>query len=369
MLSPMKKVVVGMSGGVDSSVSALLLKEQGYEVIGLFMKNWEEEDEHGVCKASKEYEDVVRVCEQLSIPCYSVNFTEEYRESVFAQFLADYKAGLTPNPDVLCNREIKFKAFLEKALSLGADFLATGHYCRLDSQGRLLKGLDPDKDQSYFLHAVKKQAFEKVLFPVGHLPKKQVREIARTHSLATSEKKDSTGICFIGKRDFKPFLSQYVGLKPGPFKTLDGKTVGEHEGMAFYTLGQRKGMGLGGEGEAWFVVGKDHLKNIVYVERGAFHPALFADELTADSLSWVDAPPPVRCTAKIRYRQQDQACTLALSNGEAHVRFDIPQRAISPGQSVVFYDGDVCLGGGVIRTVGPSYHEQKKELLNLQILS
>lgn len=344
-----KTVVVGMSGGVDSSVSALLLREQGYRVVGLFMKNWEECDERGVCRASQEYEDVVRVCEQLGIDYYSVNFVEEYREAVFAGFVADYQAGLTPNPDVLCNREIKFKVFLEKAMSLGADFLATGHYCRLDG-GRLLKGLDPEKDQSYFLHAVRREAFEKVLFPVGHLMKREVRKIAREHGLATSEKKDSTGICFIGKRDFKPFLSQYVGIKAGYFKRLDGTVVGEHEGMAFYTLGQRKGMGLGGEGDAWYVVGKDVGENVVFVERGADHPALFSNALRAGQFTWVgDAPKsgPFRCKAKVRYRQEERWCTL---DGD-RVLFDEPQRAVTPGQSVVFYEGEVCLGGAVIAEV------------------
>lgn len=340
----MKTVVVGMSGGVDSSVSALLLKQQGYRVVGLFMKNWEES---GPCRATQEFEDVVRVCDTLQIPYYSVNFVEEYRESVFAQFLADYQAGLTPNPDVLCNREIKFKVFLEKALALGADFLATGHYCRLDPQARLLRGLDPEKDQSYFLHAVKQEAFRKVLFPIGHLPKKQVRALAREHHLATAEKKDSTGICFIGKRDFRPFLSQFLGTKPGPFETLSGEIVGQHEGAAFYTLGQRKGMGLGGEGEAWYVVGKNLERNVVFVERGANHPALFSQELLIKDLTWVAETPayPLRCTAKIRYRQQDTPCTLY---EDGRVIFDEPQRAATPGQSAVFYQGELCLGGGVI---------------------
>lgn len=354
----MKTVVVGMSGGVDSSVSALLLKEQGYQVIGLFMKNWEEADGRGQCMASKEYDDVVKVCQQIGIPYYSVNFVEEYRDNVFKEFLASVQAGLTPNPDILCNREIKFKVFLEKAMGLGADFLATGHYCRTDGKGHLLKGLDPAKDQSYFLHAVEPGALRNVLFPIGHLTKRQVREIARENNLATSEKKDSTGICFIGKRDFKPFLAQYVGLKKGALKTLDGKIVGEHDGMAFYTIGQRKGMGLGGEGDAWFVVGKDVAMNTVYVERGGDHPALFAPALLADQLTWVVEAPrsfPFRCSAKIRYRQEDQLCTIeTMENGVAKVRFDEPQRAISPGQSVVFYEGDLCLGGGVIR-------EQRRE--------
>lgn len=345
-------VVVGMSGGVDSSVSAFLLKEQGCKVIGLFMKSWEESDERGVCKASLEYDDVVRVCEQIQIPSYSVNFVEEYRSRVFAEFLSDLEKGLTPNPDILCNREIKFDVFLKKAQELGGDFLATGHYCRLDAEHHLLTGSDPNKDQSYFLHAVKKQALEKVLFPIGHIPKREVREIARKASLATSEKKDSTGICFIGKRDFKPFLSQYLGYQTGHFRLLNGEVVGNHDGAAFYTIGQRKGMGLGGEGEAWFVVGKDISQNIVYVERGADHPALYAGGLTASKFTWVaDEPPsyPYRCTAKIRYRQESKPCTLfAQENGQARVVFDEPQRAITPGQSVVFYNGDICLGGARI---------------------
>lgn len=347
----MKKIFVGMSGGVDSSVSALILKNQGFEVTGLFMKNWEENDDHGVCKASREYEDVVATCEKLQIPYYSVNFTEEYRESVFAQFLSDFQAGLTPNPDILCNREIKFKVFLNKALELGADALATGHYCRVDDSGHLLKGLDPDKDQSYFLAAVQQPALQKVLFPVGGLLKKQVRELARAANLPVSEKKDSTGICFIGKRDFKPFLSQYVGTKPGNLETLSGAIVGKHDGVAFYPLGQRKGLGLGGEGDAWYVVAKDIKRNVVIVERGADHPSLFASSLTAKNFSWVAETPtfPYRCTAKIRYRQTDQACVIEpLENDRARVLFDTPQRAITPGQTIVFYQGDLCLGCAAI---------------------
>lgn len=347
-----KTVVLGMSGGVDSSVSALRLKEQGYKVIGLFMKSWEETDERGVCKASLEYEDVVRVADQLQIPSYSVNLVDEYRDLVFAEFLGDLEKGLTPNPDVLCNREIKFNVFLKKAKELGADFLATGHYCRLDGEKRLLKGTDPEKDQSYFLHAVRKEAFADVLFPIGHLTKKEVRSLARQACLATSEKKDSTGICFIGKRDFKPFLSQYIGYQEGNFRRLSGEIVGRHDGAAFYTIGQRKGMRLGGEGDAWFVVGKDISKNEVYVERGADHPALFSDMLIASNFTWVSAEPPIypyRCSAKIRYRQEDRPCTLyAAENGRAVIRFDSPQRAITPGQSIVFYDGPVCLGGARI---------------------
>ena len=344
-----KTVVVGMSGGVDSSLSAALLKEQGYRVIGLFMKNWEETNAEGVCASSKDYDDVAKTCSQLDIPYYSVNFVEEYRTRVFASFLADLKAGLTPNPDVLCNKEIKFDVFLEKALALGADFLATGHYCRLDAEGHLLKGLDPDKDQSYFLHAVKQNALQKVLFPVGHLMKKEVRALARKYNLPTAEKKDSAGICFIGKRDFKPFVTQYLGYRPGDFQTLSGKIVGTHDGAAYYTIGQRKGLGLGGEGDAWYVVQKDTLRNIVFVERGADHPALFASQLTAANFTWIAAAPtefPYRCAAKIRYRQKEQPCII--ESDRATVVFDQPQRAITSGQSVVFYDGDLCLGGGAI---------------------
>lgn len=342
-----KTVVVGMSGGVDSSVSALILKNQGYNVIGLFMKNWEEE---GPCRSTQDFEDVVRVCSLLDIPYYSVNFVKEYRDSVFQDFLKNYKAGLTPNPDILCNREIKFKVFLEKALELGADFLATGHYCRRDDEGRLLRGLDPNKDQSYFLHAVKSDAFKKSLFPIGNMLKPKVREIARKEGLATAEKKDSTGICFIGKRDFKPFLSKYLAPKPGNFETLDGKFVGKHDGAVFYTIGQRKGMGLGGEGDAWFVVGKDIERNLVFVERGADHPALFSTELTTKDLTWVKEAPkyPFKCTAKVRYRQADTPCTLS-ETGD--VTFDEPQRAVTPGQSVVFYEGELCLGGAIIEKV------------------
>lgn len=358
-------VIVGMSGGVDSSVSALLLKQQGYKVIGLFMKNWEETDSHGMCQSAKEYEDVVSVCNQLEIPYYSVNFVEEYRNEVFADFIRNYQAGLTPNPDILCNREIKFKAFLNKALELGADYLATGHYCQTN-EGKLFKGLDPDKDQSYFLHAVSGKALQKVLFPIGHLTKKEVRKLAKEHGLATSEKKDSTGICFIGKRDFKPFLAQYVDTKPGHFETLHGQIVGKHDGLAFYTLGQRKGMGLGGEGEAWYVVGKDIKRNVVLVERGAEHPALYADELTAHQDTWIADKPesfPYRCSAKIRYRQLDQSCVIeSMQDGLLHIRFDTPQRAATPGQSIVFYKNNECLGGAIIQTIGPSYFEQAKSL-------
>ena len=368
-----KTVVVGMSGGVDSSVSAALLKEEGFRVIGLFMKNWEEADPNGICQSSKEYEDVARTCDLLQIPHYSVNFVAEYRDRVFASFLEDLKKGLTPNPDILCNKEIKFDVFLQKAFELGADFLATGHYCRLDAEGRLLKGTDPGKDQSYFLHAVKQEAFRKVLFPVGHLPKKEVRDLARKFNLPTSEKKDSTGICFIGKRDFKPFVSQYLGYKPGDFQMLSGEIVGRHDGAAFYTIGQRRGMGLGGEGDAWYVMGKDLERNIVFVERGADHPALFAPSLLASQITWIAEPPPsfpYACTAKIRYRQTDQPCTLhLLDNGRMRVVFDTPQRAITPGQSAVFYQGDLCLGGAKIECAEMSDFKRSFPLSNWTTLS
>ena len=320
------------------------------------MKNWEETDAQGVCQSSREYEDVVAVCDQIRIPYYSVNFVKEYRESVFNQFLADCQAGLTPNPDVLCNREIKFKAFFKKAMEFGADYLATGHYCRVQTDSHekplLLKGSDPNKDQSYFLYAISRQALSNTLFPVGHLIKSEVRAIARRAHLATSEKKDSTGICFIGERNFKHFLSQFLGFQKGPLLTLDGKKVGEHDGFAYYTIGQRKGLGLGGEGEAWFVVGKDPSRNAVFVERGENHPALFCHELIAHQLTWINDPPsfPIHCTAKIRYRQNDVPCeVMAHEPGSLRVVFTKPQRAATPGQSVVFYDQAITLGGGIIR--------------------
>ncbi|HLB53370.1 MAG TPA: tRNA 2-thiouridine(34) synthase MnmA [Chlamydiales bacterium] len=346
----MKTVVVGMSGGVDSSLSAFLLKERGYRVIGLFMKNWEEVDEKGVCRATSDYEDVSRVCEHLDIPYFSIQFVEEYQGRVFQTFLEELKAGRTPNPDILCNREIKFDLLLEKAKQLGGSFLATGHYCRLH-QGHLLKGKDPNKDQSYFLHAVSGQKFENVLFPVGHLLKGQVRELAKKANLPTAEKKDSTGICFIGKRDFKEFLKPYLGYKQGEFHTLSGKVVGHHDGAAYYTIGQRKGLGLGGEGDAWYVIDKDITQNIVFVERGANHPALFHQSLIAIHPTWVHSTPafPLSCTAKIRYRQTDQPCTVTLQEeGSLQILFDEPQRAITPGQAIVFYSGEKCLGGATI---------------------
>ena len=364
-------VIVGMSGGVDSSVCAALLKEEGYNVIGLFMKNWEEFDEHGVCQSGIEYADVVRVCEKLDIPYYSVDFIEEYRTQVFNHFVEEYKLGYTPNPDVLCNREIKFKVFFERALALGADFLATGHYCQksINKNGKysLLKGQDPLKDQSYFLYTLQSEILEKVLFPIGHLPKTEVRKIAEKFDLATKHKKDSTGICFIGERNFKKFLSNYVTFVDGNFETLSGEIVGRHTGATYYTIGQRKGLGLGGQGEAWFVVGKDIKRNIVIVERGEFHPAMYSDSLVATDLSFTagefTGELPLRCKAKIRYRQKDQICTITeISDGKIHVNFEIPQRAITPRQSIVFYVGDECIGGAMIENSGPTYYELNKQV-------
>jgi len=370
---PQKTVVVGMSGGVDSSVTALLLKQQGYRVIGLFMKNWEEQDENGVCRSAYDYEDVRQVCDVLSIPYYAVNFVQEYRDQVFSQFVEDFKKGLTPNPDILCNREIKFKVLLDKALELGADYLATGHYCqnqRIGSACCLSKGADPQKDQSYFLYTLKHSVLEKVLFPVGGLEKSEVRNLARAHHLATSEKKDSTGICFIGERHFRTFLSQYVAIRPGNFETLQGKVVGKHQGAAYYTLGQRKGMGIGGAGEAWFVVGKDMERSVVFVEQGADHPALYCDELFATDLTWVSEKPPAlpfACHSKVRYRQADQHCIIRkIEEGRAWVTFPHPQRAVTPGQSIVFYQGHICLGGGIIQEAGPSYFQLGKSLQKQQ---
>lgn len=346
-----KTIIVGMSGGVDSSVTALLLKREGYQVIGLFMKNWEEKDENGICTSTKDYEDVARTCDLLKIPYYSVNFVKEYQSLVFQEFLHECKLGLTPNPDVLCNREIKFKVLLDKALSLGGDFLATGHYART-KDGLLLKGSDPDKDQSYFLHAVSSSALNKTLFPVGHLKKPEVRRIAKEAGLSVHDKKDSTGICFIGKRNFKEFVSGYLGFTPGPMVDLKGKVLGEHDGLAYYTIGQRKGLMLGGEGEPWYVMGKDTVKNRLIIDRGKEHPALYAEELLAKDPIWISKPPkefPFSCTAKIRYRQVDQSCTVVdAKEGKLKVRFKDAQRAITPGQSIVFYQNDVCLGGAKI---------------------
>jgi tRNA-specific 2-thiouridylase len=348
-------VVIGMSGGVDSSVAALLLKQQGYHVIGMFMKNWEE-TRGGKCQSTHDFEDVVRVCELIGIPYYSVNFTKQYLEKVFSQFIEEFKRGQTPNPDILCNKEIKFKVMLEKALDLGGDYLATGHYCQIGQNGsesQLLKGSDPNKDQSYFLYTIQGSFLNKILFPIGSMSKNQVRNIARENNLPTAEKKDSTGICFIGKRDFKTFLSQYIPITSGNFETSEGKVVGRHDGFPFYTIGQRRGLGIGGPGEAWYVVGKDVSRNVVIVEQGENHSALFTNQLTAVEISWVSSrgepPLPFHCTSKIRYRQPDHPCVIRkIDQGQAIVDFPSPQRAVTPRQSIVFYSEKVCLGGGII---------------------
>lgn len=369
-----KSVVVGMSGGVDSSVAAALLKEQGYKVIGLFMKNWEETDESGQCHAAKDYEDVARVCDCLDIPYYSVEFVKEYWDRVFSTFLEEIKKGHTPNPDILCNREIKFKVFFDKAMELGADYLATGHYCRrqlstvADGEYELIKGVDANKDQTYFLYTMKKEILSKVLFPVGDLQKSQVRKVAQDYGLSTQSKKDSTGICFIGERPFRQFLFNYIKEQKGNFELLNKEVVGQHQGACFYTIGQRKGLGLGGQGEPWFVVGKDISRNVVIVERGVYHPALFYDELWATDLTWVHGVDwnrelPFSCKAKVRYRQQDQQCRLvSIHHGVAHVIFPIPQRGLALGQSIVFYDNEICLGGGVICRTGANYYQMGKQV-------
>ena len=356
------KVIVGMSGGVDSSVSALLLQQQGYRVEGLFMKNWEEDDGTEYCTAKEDFADAQAVADKLGITLHGANFAAEYWDNVFEHFLAEYKAGRTPNPDILCNREIKFKAFLEYAMLLGADYIATGHYTRrgeADGKATLLKGLDNNKDQSYFLHAVGHAELEKTLFPVGEIEKPLVRELATQHGLATAKKKDSTGICFIGERRFKDFLQQYLPAQPGEILSLDGEHLGRHHGLMYHTIGQRQGLGIGGlanHTEApWYVVRKDLDNNRLLVAQGNDHPALFTSSLEAGEIYWVSAaapPLPLRCMAKVRYRQPDQACTISSSGNGYRVDFDLPQRAVTPGQSVVFYQGELCLGGGVIEWTG-----------------
>lgn len=347
------RVVVGMSGGVDSAVSALLLKRAGYDVIGVFMKNWEEKDEDGVCTSEGDWRDVQQVCEQIDIPYYSVNFAKQYWDRVFTLFLNEYKAGRTPNPDVLCNREIKFKAFLDFAMQLGAEKIATGHFVQTNEQGQLLKGVDPNKEQSYFLYMLHQQQLKKAIFPVGGMPKAEVREIALQNGLPVAKKKDSTGICFIGERHFKPFLSQYLPAQPGDMVTVDGEVVGRHDGLMYYTLGQRRGLGIGGHGDgrSYFVVEKDLHNNRLIVAQGEDHPLLYSRAARIEQLTWIDEPAKTQQEygVKTRYRQPDQRATLReMDENGAIVEFAEAQRAVTPGQSLVIYQGDVCLGGGII---------------------
>ncbi|SMC36168.1 tRNA 2-thiouridine(34) synthase MnmA [Polynucleobacter kasalickyi] len=362
VVEPPSKVVIGMSGGVDSSVAAWLLKQQGYDVIGLFMKNWEDDDDSEYCSTRQDWIDVVSVADLIGIDVEAVNFATEYKDRVFSDFLREYSAGRTPNPDVLCNAEIKFKAFLDHAMRLGADAIATGHYARVRKNGEqveLLKATDLTKDQSYFLHRLNQQQLSRVMFPLGSLNKTVVREIAEKIGLPNAKKKDSTGICFIGERPFREFLSKYLPSQPGPMKTPDGKTIGEHIGLAFYTLGQRKGIGLGGSqdgsGDPWFVARKDLASNTLVVVQGHQHPLLYSKSLKAQDMNWVSGKAPnssVIYGAKTRYRQEDAPCRLNLNPETTGEQFSLDfnenQWAVTPGQSAVVYLNEVCLGGGII---------------------
>jgi len=356
------RVIVGMSGGVDSSVSAYLLQQQGYQVEGLFMKNWEEDDTDEYCAATEDLKDAQQVCDKLGIKLHTINFATEYWDNVFEYFLAEYKVGRTPNPDIMCNKEIKFKAFLEFACEdLGADYIATGHYVQREmrnGQWAMIRGLDSNKDQSYFLYTLSDKQLAQTLFPVGHIEKPEVRAIAEKAGLITHNKKDSTGICFIGERKFKDFLAQYLPAQPGIIESAEGIEVGKHDGLMYHTLGQRKGLRIGGlatSGEQpWYVVDKDMQRNVLIVGQGHDHPRLFSKGLIANQLHWVnrqDVTEKFTCTVKTRYRQEDVACTvtpLNNDNNEFQIDFMEPQSSVTPGQSVVFYQDDVCLGGGII---------------------
>ena len=348
-------IVVGISGGVDSAVTALLLKQQGYKVIGLFMKNWEDDDSDEHCSSRQDLIDAVSIADTIDIPIETVNFAKEYKDRVFSHFLREYAAGRTPNPDILCNSEIKFKAFLEHAINMGADSIATGHYAQIrkvTDNYQLLKATDRSKDQSYFLYRLNQAQLSKTMFPLGLLLKSQVREIARQHRLSNYAKKDSTGICFIGKRPFREFLNRYLPAQPGPMYTPDGQIVGEHMGLSFYTIGQRQGLGIGGQGLPWFVAAKNIANNHLIVAQGHDHPALLSTFLDATELHWIDNQIPDitrNYTAKIRYRQADVSCHFnAISDTLGSIEFNEAQWAVTPGQSVVIYDGEICLGGGTI---------------------
>ncbi|MDT2829420.1 tRNA 2-thiouridine(34) synthase MnmA [Vagococcus carniphilus] len=364
------RVVVGMSGGVDSSVTALLLKEQGYDVVGVFMKNWDDTDDMGVCTATEDYKDVAKVANQIGVPYYSVNFEKEYWDHVFEYFLAEYRLGRTPNPDVMCNKEIKFKAFLDYAMQLGADYVATGHYAQVtrdeDGTVHMLRGVDNNKDQTYFLSQLSQEQLAKTMFPLGHMEKSEVREIAEKANLATAKKKDSTGVCFIGEKNFKEFLGKYLPAQPGKMVTLDGQVKGDHAGLMYYTIGQRQGLGIGGgqgeSSEPWFVVGKELATNTLLVGQGFHHEHLYATSLEANDIHFTTnekKETEFTCTAKFRYRQQDTEVKVILNDDQtrATVIFSEPVRAITPGQAVVFYQGDECLGGGLIDS---AYNDEQK---------
>ena len=358
----MTRVIVGMSGGVDSSVAAWLLQEQGYQVEGLFMKNWEQDDKDGYCAAAIDLADAQAVCDQLKIPLHTVNFSEDYWQRVFSHFLTEYENARTPNPDVLCNKEIKFNAFLNHALQLGADFIATGHYAKVqinDGIGALYKAKDREKDQTYFLHAVEPSALVKTIFPVGDYLKPQIRAFAKELGLVTQAKKDSTGICFIGEKRFKTFLNEYVLARPGPIQSAAGEILGQHDGLMFYTLGQRQGLGIGGlkesSEEPWYVVDKDTATNTLVIAQGQNHPMLYAQGLICGPIHWLadcQDSLPLTCYAKTRYRQTEQPCVISpVSNNQHYVMFSALQRAVTPGQYIVFYEKNQCLGGAVIEQI------------------